>query len=133
MSELENCCGTTCDKSALAEELSKLQQLNAELELAIKTKEAENKIFFMAARNLWNAILLGKDEDLSTLAVLLKASIYTLDLENRLAQHDRDPVFVSPLFEVFFWFVSQVAFFGFCGQHGLNMPPTWRPRGLQNR
>ena len=28
---------------------------------------------------------------------------------------------------------SKVLFWGFCGQHGLNMGPTWSPRGFQNR
>lgn len=43
MSELENCCGTTCDKSALAEEISQLQQRNAEL--AAQVEQLQEKIF----------------------------------------------------------------------------------------
>ena len=36
-------------------------------------------------------------------------------------------------FSVFLVLFAKSLFWGFCGQHGLNMGPTWGPRGLQNR
>ena len=36
-------------------------------------------------------------------------------------------------FSVFLVLFAKSLFWGFCGEHGLNMDPTWGPRGLQNR
>ena len=44
------------------------------------------------------------------------------------------PFHLTSFFQVFlFAFFLKWLFSGFCGQHGLNMPPTWNPRDLQNR
>ena len=44
------------------------------------------------------------------------------------------PNYLGPsIFSVFFRLFWEWLFWGFCGQHGLNMGPSWGPRGLQNR
>ena len=48
----------------------------------------------------------------------------------------RTPVLITlacPFFSVFLVLFAKSLFWGFCGQHGLNMGPTWAPRGLQNQ
>ena len=39
---------------------------------------------------------------------------------------------VGCFFNAFLVLLSKLLFGGFCGQHGLNMGPTWGPKGLQN-